>query len=57
MQVPSPAEAELGPFVESSRSCPKTGLHNPLKNPERFLEMGHISNKAGRLLRDPAVAD
>jgi len=26
---------ETGPFVESLRAVPKSGLHNPLKNPER----------------------
>ncbi len=32
--------AEIGPFVASLRSVPKSGLHNPLKNVERW-ERGH----------------
>ena len=28
-------DAELQPFIYSRRSVPKSGLHNPLKNPER----------------------
>lgn len=43
--VPDTQEDEIGPFVESLRSCPKSGLHNPLKNPERYLQFGDISRK------------
>lgn len=28
-------DAELAPFAEGLRRVPKSGLHNPLKNPER----------------------
>lgn len=27
----------MQPFVESLSKCPKHGLHNPFKSPERFL--------------------
>ena len=30
---------ETGPFVESLRAVPKSGLHNPLKNPERCAQL------------------
>jgi len=36
---------EIGPFVDSLRQCPKTGLHNPLKNPERYVEYGEITRR------------
>jgi len=26
---------EIEPFIESLRQCKKSGLHNPLKNPQR----------------------
>jgi hypothetical protein len=29
---------ELGPFFESLRKVPKSGVHNPLKKPERYVE-------------------
>ena len=45
--VPDTSLAEIAPFIESLRQCPKTGLHNPLKNPERYLEYGEISRKVG----------
>ena len=38
-------EDEIQPFIESLRKVPKTGLHNPLKNPERYLQYGDISRK------------
>jgi 1-pyrroline-5-carboxylate dehydrogenase len=33
--VPETASSEIRPFVDSLLSVPKSGLHNPLKNPER----------------------
>ena len=43
--VPDTQAEELGPFIESLRKCPKTGLHNPLKNPERYVQYGEISRR------------
>jgi 1-pyrroline-5-carboxylate dehydrogenase len=36
---------ELQPFVESLRGVPKSGVHNPLKNVERYVQFGEISRK------------
>ena len=35
IRYPDTAVSEIEPFVESLRAVPKSGLHNPLKNPER----------------------
>lgn len=35
----------IQPFIDSLRQCPKTGLHNPFKNPERYVQYGEISRK------------
>ena len=43
--IPDTQSDELTPFFESMRKCPKTGLHNPLKNNHRYLEYGEISRK------------
>ena len=43
--VPDTGTDELGPFVGSLRSVPKSGVHNPLKNCERYLQYGEISRK------------
>lgn len=40
---------ELAPFLASLRKIPKSGVHNPLKNPERYLQFGEISRKVRRL--------
>jgi 1-pyrroline-5-carboxylate dehydrogenase len=43
--IPDTQVSELGPFYESLRKVPKSGLHNPLKNPERYVQYGEISRK------------
>ncbi|QHO51658.1 Delta-1-pyrroline-5-carboxylate dehydrogenase 12A1 [Arachis hypogaea] len=50
-------ETGLQPFVESLASCPKHGLHNPFKAPERYLMFGDISAKAAHMLSLPKVSD
>ncbi|KAG2284407.1 hypothetical protein Bca52824_055627 [Brassica carinata] len=45
------------PFVESLSQCPKHGLHNPFKSPERYLLYGDISTKAAHMLALPKVSD
>jgi len=50
---PATSVEELAPFIESMNSCPKTGLHNPLKNVDRYLMLGHVSRKAGEVLLSP----
>ncbi|KAH6757040.1 aldehyde dehydrogenase 12A1 [Perilla frutescens var. hirtella] len=48
---------EIHPFVESLSRCPKHGLHNPFKAPERYLMLGDISTKAAHKLALPEVTD
>jgi 1-pyrroline-5-carboxylate dehydrogenase len=43
--IPDTTVGELGPFLESLRKVPKSGRHNPLKNPERYVQYGEISRK------------
>ncbi|XP_023757316.1 delta-1-pyrroline-5-carboxylate dehydrogenase 12A1, mitochondrial [Lactuca sativa] len=50
-------ESGIKPFVESLTKCPKHGLHNPFKSPERYLLYGDVSAKAGHLLSTPEVSD
>ncbi|KAJ0402208.1 hypothetical protein P43SY_008072 [Pythium insidiosum] len=57
LQMPLTQKSELTPFIESMAECPKHGLHNPFKNVERYVMYGDVSNRAGTMLRDPAVAD
>lgn len=50
-------EQGIKPFVESLSKCPKHGLHNPFKDPERYLLYGDISAKAAHTLSIPKVSD
>jgi 1-pyrroline-5-carboxylate dehydrogenase len=55
--VPDTQLDELAPFIESMKRVPKSGVHNPLKNVERYLQFGEISRKAGEALSDPTIAE
>ena len=43
--IPDTKVDELGPFLESLRKVSKSGVHNPLKNPDRYVKYGEISRK------------
>lgn len=53
LQVPDTRDHER--FIAGLSSCPKSGLHNPLKNPERYLALGAICARASELLRQDDV--
>ncbi len=46
LKMPNTRSDEIQPFLDSLASCPKSGLHNPLKNVERYRMYGDISAKA-----------
>ncbi|KAH1132533.1 hypothetical protein AAZX31_05G028100 [Glycine max] len=50
-------ETGIQPFIKSLSSCPKHGVHNPFKAPERYLMYGDISTKAAHMLSLPKVSD
>ena len=50
MTMPDTDLQELDEFAESLKKCPKSGLHNPLKNPERYLLYGEVCRKASELM-------
>ena len=56
LKVPATNAAEEGQqFVDSLAACPKTGLHNPLRNVERYKMLADVSLRAADALRDPAT--
>lgn len=55
LQVPDTREHDG--FVESLRRCPKSGVHNPLKNPERYVLLGRVCARAAALLAEKEVED
>lgn len=52
-----PDTRDHAPFIAGLKSCPKSGLHNPLKNPERYLALGAVCAKAAELLRQDEIRD
>jgi hypothetical protein len=57
MYVPLTNILETKEFVDSLLTCPKSGLHNPIKNPERYLLYGDVTAKAAAKLKQPDVLD
>jgi 1-pyrroline-5-carboxylate dehydrogenase len=58
LQVPdTDAAGEIDEFIKSLKKCSKSGLHNPLKNPERYVMYGDISAKVAQHLRQPEVLE
>eukprot|EP00240_Pyramimonas_obovata_P002040 CAMPEP_0118953254 /NCGR_PEP_ID=MMETSP1169-20130426/56243_1 /TAXON_ID=36882 /ORGANISM="Pyramimonas obovata, Strain CCMP722" /LENGTH=530 /DNA_ID=CAMNT_0006900669 /DNA_START=114 /DNA_END=1703 /DNA_ORIENTATION=- len=57
IKCPNTTFEELQPFKESLAACPKTGLHNPFKNNQRYLMYGDITFKAAQEMRKPEVVD
>jgi len=55
MEIPD--TQDFGPFLDGLRSCPKTGLHNPMKNTERYVMLGGVCARAAALLAEQDVAD
>ena len=45
----------LEPFFEGLIKCPKSGLHNPLKNNDRYVYLGRVCAKAAQMMADPDV--
>ena len=54
-KVPDTKVDEIGPFVERMANCPRTGLHNPIRNVERYNMLGEVMAKASRELAKPEV--
>ena len=46
---------DIEPFIESLKSCPKSGLHNPFKNKERYLMLSEVNRKVVETMHDPEV--
>lgn len=57
MTVQDTKTNEITPFVESLATCPKSGLHNVYKNPERYRLYGAVSAKAAAMMKEPDVLE
>jgi 1-pyrroline-5-carboxylate dehydrogenase len=50
-----PDTSNMAPFLDGLAACPKTGLHNPMKNVDRYVHLGRVCAKAAALLATPDV--
>lgn len=57
LEVCDTQKNEISEFCEALKLCPKSGLHNPLKKPERYLLYGDVSARAATMMRDPNVTE
>lgn len=55
LKVPDTTDHQ--PFIDSLRRCPGTGLHNPLKNPDRYKALGNVCARAAAMLAEKDVQD
>ena len=54
-KVPVTSKYELKPFIHSINRVSKSGLHNPFKNPERYLMLGEVCFKTANILHNKKV--
>jgi 1-pyrroline-5-carboxylate dehydrogenase len=52
-----PDTRDLEPFIDGLRSCPKYGMHNPVRNPQRYIDLGQVCARAAATLAEPEVQD
>jgi 1-pyrroline-5-carboxylate dehydrogenase len=57
MTIPDTQSNETEDFISSLNTCSKTGLHNPFKNPERYVRYGTVCANAATAFRQPEVND
>jgi 1-pyrroline-5-carboxylate dehydrogenase len=57
VRMPKTSKEELVPFIKRMHSIPKTGLHNPLKNVDRYLKYGDLSFKLAAALGRPETEE
>ena len=55
--VPETNVNELKPFVDSLSKIPKSGLHNPFKNPERYNMLGDVCFKTANDLHQKEIQE
>ncbi len=52
-----PDTQDLAPFIAGLESCPKSGLHNPLRNNHRYVHLGGVCARAAAMLAHPDVEE
>jgi 1-pyrroline-5-carboxylate dehydrogenase len=52
-----PDTQNMAPFIAGLESCPKSGLHNPLKNNDRYVHLGRVCARTAALLATEEVEE
>lgn len=52
-----PDTQDIDSYIRNLKSCPKSGLHNPLKKTERYVYLGQVCAKVAALLAEKEVED
>ena len=52
-----PDTQDMTPFIAGLESCPKSGLHNPLKHNDRYVHLGRVCARAAALLATDEVEE
>ena len=55
MKIPGTTKNDTEPLIRHMKSCPKTGLHNPFKNKERYLQYADVNRKLVECFSDKEV--
>jgi 1-pyrroline-5-carboxylate dehydrogenase len=57
LRMPNTDESELSPFIDRMKSIPKSGLHNPLRNVDRYNIYGEVTFRLAAALDRPEIED
>ena len=57
INVPDTSASEVQGIIDAMKNAPRTGLHNPLKNPERYNMLGEVCANAAREMAKPEVME
>lgn len=55
IESPLTEKSEMTDIINQMNSCPKSGLHNPLRNVERYVMYGQICRKVAQALHDEEI--
>lgn len=55
LNVPLTEKHEMKEIISSMQSCPKHGLHNPLKNVSRYILYGNVCRKVAEALHTEEI--
>jgi len=55
LKVPLTEKDEMTDIISSMKSCPKHGLHNPLKNVNRYIKYGDVCRRVTEALHNEEI--